>query len=91
MGQLNAFADRLAIWLDSRMARGLNEKQAAMDTGILDVALTLSSEFLAKVGGVLILDILDNGVPAGCQVSLFILFACKHAKAYHRSLLTWSP
>jgi len=32
------------------MARGLNEEQAAVDTGILDVTLTLSSKFLAEVG-----------------------------------------
>lgn len=46
------------------MARGLDEEQAAVDTGILDVTLTLSSEFLAEVCRVLILDVLDNGVPA---------------------------
>lgn len=63
------------------MARGLNEEQAAVDTGILDVALTLSSEFLAEVGRVLILDIFDNGVPAGFQVSLTILFARKQANS----------
>lgn len=73
------------------MAGGLDEEQAAVDTGILDVALTLSSEFLAQVGGVLILDILDNGVPAGFRISFSILSAHKRAKAYHRSLLTWSP
>lgn len=55
----------------SRMARWLDEEQATMDTSILDVTLTLSSEFLAKVGGVLILDILDNRVPAGLIVSLY--------------------
>jgi hypothetical protein len=46
------------------MTRGLDEKQAAVNTGILDVTLTLSSEFLAEVCRVLILDVLDNGVPA---------------------------
>jgi hypothetical protein len=56
---------------NSRMARWLDEEQATMDTSILDVTLTLSSEFLAKVGGVLILDILDNRVPAGLIVSLY--------------------
>jgi hypothetical protein len=49
---------------DSRMAGGLDEEQAAVDTGILDIALTLSSKLLAKVCGVLILDVLDNRVPA---------------------------
>ena len=46
------------------MAGGLDEEQAAVDAGILDITLTLSCEFLAKVCRVLILDVLDNGVPA---------------------------
>lgn len=46
------------------MAGGLDEEQAAVDAGILDVAFTLSSKLLAKVCGVLILDVLDNWVPA---------------------------
>lgn len=53
----------------SRMAGGLNEEQAAVNPGILNVALTLSSEFLAEVGRVLILDILDNWVPAIPQLA----------------------
>lgn len=51
------------------MAGRLNEEQAAVDAGILDVPLTLGSEFLAKVGRVLILDVLDNGVPARMHVN----------------------
>lgn len=54
------------------MTRGLDEEQAAVDTGILDVTLTLSSEFLAEVGRVLILNVLDNGVPADSAVSLAV-------------------
>lgn len=50
------------------MARGLDEKQAAVDAGVLNVAFSLSSELLSQVGGVLILDILDNGVPAAVVV-----------------------
>ena len=49
---------------NSRMAGGLDEEQAAVNTSILDVTLTLSGEFLAEVCRVLILDVLDNGVPA---------------------------
>lgn len=57
---------------DSRMAGGLDEEQAAVDTGILDIALTLSSKLLAKVCRVLILDVLDNGVPASAtSVSIY--------------------
>lgn len=52
-----------------RMAGGLNEEQAAVNTGILDVTLTLSSEFLAEVCGVLILNVLDNGVPADIKLA----------------------
>lgn len=50
------------------VARGLDEEQAAVDTGILNVSLTLSSEFLSQVRGVLILDILDDRVPAAVVV-----------------------
>ena len=39
-----------------------------MDTSILDVALSLCSELLAQVRGVLILDILDDGIPAAVVV-----------------------
>lgn len=46
------------------VAGGLDEEEAAVDAGILDVALTLGCELLAQVGGVLILDVLDDGVPA---------------------------
>lgn len=31
------------------MARGLDEEQAAVDTGILDIAVTLGREFLPEV------------------------------------------
>lgn len=73
------------------MARGLDEEQAAVDAGILDVALPLSRELLPQVGGVLILDVLDDGVPAGSTVSWVVReFQCEN-NAYHRSLLTWSP
>lgn len=47
------------------MTGGLDEEQTAVDPGILDVALTLSREFFAEVCRVLILDVFDNGVPAG--------------------------
>lgn len=51
-----------------RVARGLDEEEAAVDAGVLDVALTLGSEFLAEVGRVLVLDVLDDGVPAAVVV-----------------------
>jgi hypothetical protein len=51
-----------------RMAGGLNEEEAAVDAGVLQVAFTLGSEFLAQVGRVLVLDVLDDGVPAALVV-----------------------
>lgn len=41
-----------------------------MNAGILDVALTLSGKLLAKVCGVLVLDVLHNWVPASVVVDL---------------------
>lgn len=51
------------------MTRGLDEEQAAVDAGILDITLTLSCELLAKVCRVLILDVLDNRIPAGAMLA----------------------
>lgn len=61
-------ADRRSRY-DSRMARGLDKEQAAVDTGILDITVTLGREFLAEVGRVLVLDVLHNGVPTNHVVS----------------------
>jgi hypothetical protein len=55
---------------DVRVSGGLDEEQAAVNAGVLDVALTLSSELLTEVGGVLVLDVLHNGVPASVVVNL---------------------
>ena len=52
-----------------RVARGLNEEKTAVDTGVLDVSFTLGGELLAEVGGVLVLDILDDGIPAAVVVN----------------------
>lgn len=51
------------------MAGRLDEEQAAMNTSILDVTFTLSCKLLAKVCGVLILDILDDWVPASAMLA----------------------
>lgn len=53
------------------MAGGLDEEQAAVDTGILDITLTLRGELLAEVCRVLVLDVLDDGVPASV-VSVYL-------------------
>lgn len=51
------------------MARRLDEEQTAVNTGILDVAVTLSGKLLAEVCGVLILDIFHDGVPASSTLA----------------------
>jgi hypothetical protein len=50
------------------VAGGLNEEQAAVDAGVLDVALTLRGKLLSEVGRVLVLDVLDDRVPAAVVV-----------------------
>ncbi len=50
------------------VAGRLDEEQAAVDASVLDVALALSSELLSQVRRVLVLDVLDNGVPASVVV-----------------------
>jgi len=46
------------------VAGGRDEEQAAVDTGVLDEAITHGSQLLAKEGRVLVLDVLDDGLPA---------------------------
>lgn len=46
------------------MAGRLDEEKTAVNASVLDVALSLSCEFFSQVRGVLVLDILDNWVPA---------------------------
>ena len=72
------------------MARGVDEEERAVDTRVLDVTVALCGELLAKVGTVLVLDVLDNGVPA--VVASEKAEARKGEKKMHQfSLLTWSP
>lgn len=51
-----------------RMSGRRNEVQTAVNPGILNVPLTLGGELFAQVGGVLVLDVLDDGVPAAIVV-----------------------
>lgn len=46
------------------MSRWLDEEEAAVDSGVLDVSLSLGGELLAEIGRVLVLDVLDDRVPA---------------------------
>lgn len=50
------------------VASWLDEEQAAVNAGVLDVALTLGGKLLSQVGRVLVLDVLDDGVPAAVVV-----------------------
>jgi len=50
------------------VTRRLDEEQAAVDPGVLDIAFSLGREFLPQVGRVLVLDVLDNWVPAAVIV-----------------------
>lgn len=45
------------------VTRWLNEEQAAMDTGILDVPFSLRSQFFSEVGRVLVFDVFHDRVP----------------------------
>ena len=47
-----------------RVAGGVDEEQATVDTGVLNVAVTHSGEFFAEIRAVLVLDIFDDRVPA---------------------------
>ncbi len=47
-----------------RVTRGLDEEKTTVYSSVLDVSLALRGKFLSKVGGMLILDILDDRIPA---------------------------
>ena len=50
------------------MARRSNKVQTAVDPGVLDVPLALCRQLLPQIRGVLVLDVLDDGVPAAVVV-----------------------
>ncbi|KAI3475819.1 hypothetical protein L1887_62719 [Cichorium endivia] len=52
------------------MTRGVDEEEAAVDAGIDNVSIAHRGEFLSQVGRVLVLDVLDDGVPAVLVVHL---------------------
>jgi hypothetical protein len=55
------------------VTRRLDEEEAAVDTGVLDISLTLSCELLSKICGVLVLNVLDNWIPASVIVDLITI------------------
>lgn len=70
------------------MARGLDEEEAAVDTGILDITVTLGSKFLPEVCRVLVLDVFHDRVPTSRAVSFNRIEGMLVLKQYHLSLLT---
>ena len=67
IGQL--LEDNDVNWLEG-VARWLDEEQAAVNAGVLDIALSLSGELLAEVCRVLVLDVLHDRIPAPVVVDL---------------------
>ena len=59
-----------------RMSGGCDEVKAAVDTSILNVAFALSSQLLAQVCAMLILDVLDNRIPAAIVVNEISITGC---------------
>jgi hypothetical protein len=57
------------------MAGWLDEEQATVDAGILDITVTLGSEFLSKVCRMLVLDVLHNWVPTAQNQSSYQLLS----------------
>lgn len=51
-----------------RVAGRLDEEQTAVDAGVLNITLTLSGKLLSQVSRVLVLDVLDDGIPAAVVV-----------------------
>lgn len=46
------------------MSRRLDEEEAAVDAGVLDIAFTLGGELFSQVGRVLVFDVFDDWIPA---------------------------
>lgn len=53
-----------------RVTGGGDEEQTAVDAGVLDEAIAHGSQLLAQEGRVLVLDVLDDGLPAVLVVDL---------------------
>lgn len=71
------------------MARWLNEEQTAVDSGILDITVTLGRKFLSEVCWVLVLDVFHDRIPTKTHISSDARL--ERDSQYHLSLLTWSP
>jgi len=79
-----------------RVSCRVDKVKAAVDARVLDVTVTHRSELLAKVRAVLVLDILDNRIPATTSTTVlsttaFLEREKREIATNQFSLLTWSP
>ena len=58
------------------MTGWLNEKEAAVDSCVLNISFSLGSKFLSEIRRVLILDVLHDWVPASIVVDLITISWC---------------
>jgi hypothetical protein len=65
------------------VAGWLDEEETAVDTGVLNVSVALGSKFLPQVRRMLVLDVLDDGIPTTISPG--------PVGDHHLSLLIWSP
>ncbi len=52
------------------MTSGVDKVKTAVNTRVLDVAVAHGSKLFAEIGAVLVLDILDDRVPAAKELAL---------------------
>lgn len=60
--------DNHVNWAET-VSSGADEVQAAVDAGILDVSVSHCGQLLAEVRAVLVLDVLDDRIPAAIAIS----------------------
>ena len=70
---------------DLRMTGRLDEEQAAVYTGILDISFAIGCKLLSKVCRMLVFDVFDDGIPAAA-ISTTLLSI--RDRTHHLSLLT---
>lgn len=68
-----------------RVACGVDEKETAVNTRVLDVAVTHGGELFAEVGTVLVFDVFHNGIPATRQYKSDIRASAEFIWAEHTS------
>ena len=73
-----------------RVTSRVDEVQAAVNTCVLDVAVTNGCQLFAQVRAVLVLDVFDDSVPAE-NTSGYMLTTLGRHRTHQFSLLTISP